>query len=88
MYFLQKDLQFLQHAKSHCERSKDEAGCLFHVGINRIQIITLPKNRDSSVFRSVANHHTHFAIPAHYGILPFLRMLPHGVSKFILSFLF
>ena len=35
-------------------RSQDEAGYLFHDGINCIQIITLPKNRDSSVFRSVA----------------------------------
>jgi hypothetical protein len=35
-------------------KPEDKAGCLFHDGINRIQIITLPKNRDSSVFRSVA----------------------------------
>jgi len=35
-------------------RSEDEAGCLCHVGINRIQIIILPNNRDSSVLRSMA----------------------------------
>lgn len=34
-------------------RPEDETGCLFHVGINRIQMITLPKNHDSSVLRSV-----------------------------------